>query len=109
MQQRKDIKMKDQKNTDTPAHAPARTPGPAHAPARAPAHRKFPARRQVENQTVQRPVAVRRLLSYELLMGHYFQGLYDLATPHPPRKPAAGEYGYTLGWAFIFNMKVFIF
>ena len=38
MQQRKDIKMKDQKkNTDTPAHAPARTPGPAHAPARAPA------------------------------------------------------------------------
>ena len=56
-------------------------------------------------------MAVRRLLSYELLMGHYsyFQGLYDLATPHPPRKPAAGEYGYTLGWAFIFNMKVFIF
>lgn len=106
MQQRKDIKMKDQKNTDTPARTRTHA---AHAPARAPAHQKFPARRQVENQTVQRPVAVRRLLSYELLMGHYFQGLYDLATPHPPRKPAAGEYGYTLGWAFIFNMKVFIF
>ena len=92
------------KYTDTPRpHARTRARTRARTP------KKFPARRQVENQTVQRPVAVRRLLSYELLMGHYFQGLYDLATPHPPQTSAAGEYGYALGWTFIFNMKVFIF
>jgi hypothetical protein len=109
MQQRKDIKMKNKKKILTRPHThPHARPAPHTRPHARP-HRKFPARWQVENQTVQRPVAVRRLLSYELLMGHYFQGLYDLATPHPPRKPAAGEYGYTLGWAFIFNMKVFIF
>ena len=44
---------------------------------------KSPARRQVENQTVQRPVVV-KIKQLRIVDGASFQGLYDLATPNPP-------------------------
>ena len=63
-------------------------PEPAHTPA----HEKFPARRQVENQTVQRPVAV-KINQLRIVDGALFPGSLRPGDTEPAAKSAAGWHG----------------